>query len=362
MKVLHLPTEVGGNAWGLAIGENALGLESKVLVSTQAIFNYPNDYCLHLDKKKIKLFHLIKSFLQIRNKYDVFHFNFGSSLIHAPHRSIIHLELPFYPKKARLFATYNGCDARQKYPTMKRCSIAACHDNNCYKGICNSGEQDHFRRQGIEKMSTYVQHIFAVNPDLLHFLPPEKSSFLPYSTWYTPSQKFPILNNKRMTILHIPTNPEAKGTKYIVAAIEKLNKKYSNLFEFINVEKLMSSSEVKKIFEQADLVIDQLLIGWYGATAVECMKLGKPVIVRVNEADLRFVPKEMEKDLREAIINADPFSIESVLEKCILDRNYLQSKAMAGQEYANKWHDPKYVASLTKAKYEQSFENLSKIN
>ena len=34
MKILHLPTSVGGNSWGLAQGEKALGLDSKVLIDS----------------------------------------------------------------------------------------------------------------------------------------------------------------------------------------------------------------------------------------------------------------------------------------------------------------------------------------
>ena len=32
------------------------------------------------------------------------------------------------------------------------------------------------------------------------------------------------------------------------------------------------------MYAQADLVVDQVLIGWYGALAVETMAMGKPVI------------------------------------------------------------------------------------
>ena len=51
MKILHLPTSVGGNSWGLAQGEKALGLESEVLIDANNWLNYKSDICLGLENK-----------------------------------------------------------------------------------------------------------------------------------------------------------------------------------------------------------------------------------------------------------------------------------------------------------------------
>ena len=37
-----------------------------------------------------------------------------------------------------------------------------------------------------------------------------------------------------------------------------------------------------KIYEEADIVIDQVLIGWYGGFGVEVMKMGKPLAVYIR--------------------------------------------------------------------------------
>src|SRR4051812_7214594 len=123
MKVLHLPHSVGGNASGLAEGERALGLTSDVLAATKDWLGYPADISLNLQNTKsafAKAVQLAQTFFAIRSRYDVFHFNFGSSLIHSPQFHLNQIDLPFYPRGAKLFVTYNGCDARQKFPTMRR--------------------------------------------------------------------------------------------------------------------------------------------------------------------------------------------------------------------------------------------------
>src|SRR6058998_2007963 len=50
--------------------------------------------------------------------------------------------------------------------------------------------------------------------------------------------------------------------------------------------------------ETADLLVDQLLTGWYGAVAVEMMALGKPVVCYLREDDLKFIDSRMRADPR----------------------------------------------------------------
>jgi hypothetical protein len=352
MRVLHLPTLVGGMAWGLAQGEKRLGLDSKVLTTADTWLNYPYDMCLHWEKKgtlKIIL-SSFKAFLKYRSKFDVFHFNFGSTLIDFRHYGVHHWDLPFYPKNKKIIFTYNGCDARQKYKTMKRVEFGSCYELDCYGGLCNDGLRDKIREKRIQKASQYAHHIFAVNPDLLYFLPGEISSFLPYTiaAWYD-IERVPYEINRTIKILHSPTNRAAKGSHYIIQALENLKKRHP--IEIILIEKI-PNKEALENYKMADLIIDQVFSGWYGGFVFEGMKMGKPVCAFIREEDLKFIPKEMAKDLKDAVINVNPFNIEKVLEEYLQNSQLLYQKSEAGLEYVHKWHDPVYVAGITKSIYE----------
>lgn len=355
MKVLHLPSTVGGHAWGLSRGERALGLDSDVLISSRNWLNYPGDIHLNLDTadSNVRKFLLLgKSFFRYRNSYDVYHFNAGSSLIHSPHHGLNQVDLAWYPDTARLFVTYNGCDARQKFPTVQRTKVSACHIPNCYHGMCNYGAYDGLRRKAIGKMALYARHMWALNPDLMHFLPREKASFLPYaiSSWNTLPLTLPS-SGRVLKLIHAPTNRAAKGTDVIVEVIDKLRVSHPGRFEFTLVENI-SNDKALALYASADIVIDQILIGWYGGFAVEAMKMGKPVIARIASEDLEFVPRQMAKDVLDTVINADPLSLLAVLTHCLEDDVFLKERAAASVEYVLKWHDPKYVATLTKERYE----------
>ena len=233
---------------------------------------------------------------------------------------------------------------------MKRVEFAPCYEKDCYGGLCNDGLNDKMREKRIHRVSKYAHHIFAVNPDLLYFLPEDIASFLPYSVsnWYD-IQPVHFKIDRTIKIVHSATDRGAKGSNYIMHGLENLKKKYSLEISFIES---MSNQKALEIYRQADLIIDQVLLGWYGGVSVEGMKMGKPVGVFIREEDLQFIPKEMAKELKEAIININPFNIENVLEGYLQNPQWLYQKSEAGLEYVHKWHDPVYVAKITKSVYE----------
>ena len=359
MRVLHLPTSVGGHSWGLSQGERRIGIESSVLSLNNNYLNYQADYQLNFPGEKgligktKRLFCLLNTFFKLRNEFDVFHFNFGSSLFEIPKYGIYSAELPLYPKSAKLFVTYNGCDARQKYPTMERTSISACHNPLCYGGMCNSGEQDRIRRKKIAKFARYADHIFAVNPDLLWFLPAEKSSFLPYTVanWFEETDRPALFAREKLRIVHAPTNRECKGSEIILNSLRKIEKAFPDDIEIVLVEG-KSHSEALEIYREADLIVDQILVGWYGGLAVEVMRMGKPVAVYIREEDLHFIPPAMREDLDDAFIRIQPDSIDEVLGRFVSDRKALREKAENAYQYVHKWHDPLKIALQVREYYE----------
>ncbi len=110
--------------------------------------------------------------------------------------------------------------------------------------------------------------------------------------------------------------------------------------------------KARKLYAEADVVIDQLLVGNYGGFAVEMMKMGKPIIAYIREKDLRYMPSQMAADCRETIINANPSNIYNILCEIIENPSILKKRREAALEYVHRWHDPVYVAGITKSAYE----------
>ena len=83
IRILHCPTDVGGNPQCLARMERELGAHSMSVVFRSSKFSYESDRILFetndgLVRRQIKIWRLIHYALQY---FDIIHYNFGRPLI-----------------------------------------------------------------------------------------------------------------------------------------------------------------------------------------------------------------------------------------------------------------------------------------
>lgn len=359
MRVLHLPTDTGGQAYSLSWAERRMGLDSSVLVAVAGNFKYPAHRVLAqhaprgLAAKLALKLRLAAEFLRVRSKYDVFHFNFGASLINLPRLGLPLLELPFYPKRARLVFTYNGCDARLMGPTRELTETSACMHPDCGGGICADGRMDQRRRKSLARMDRFACAIFALNPDLLRFLP-ARAQFLPYAAPLWLGLSAPPLREAAgpLRLVHAPTDRVVKGTGAVLEAVAQLQAEFGpHAVELDLVERLPHAEAVGR-YVRADIVVDQLRVGWYGGLAVEAMLLGKPVVAYISKDDLRFLPPDMAAQCLEALIPATEATLADVLRPYVENRAQLAARREAALEYVWRWHDPAVVAAQVRAAYD----------
>ncbi|MEP7196483.1 MAG: hypothetical protein ABI851_08175 [Saprospiraceae bacterium] len=352
MRILHY--EIVMNSFGLAMAERKLGHDNIVVERKGGLHRLPVDKNLQLDRGNYfnKLFKLITYFLKVRNSFDIFHFQFGLSFIDFEIKYFNHLDLPYYPKNVKLVFTYNGDDARMNYSVVDGIDFNEyLRDYTITKAHFNKNR----RLQKIKKVDRYAHHIFAVNPDLMNFLP-ERTSFLPYTmcNFYTIEKVNKRFDKENFTIVHAPTNRMVKGTEFIEKALVKLREIYP-FVQIVYVENV-TNAEALEIYKTADLLIDQVIIGWYGGLAVEVMRMGIPVACYLREEDFHFVPEEMISDLKNAIIQISPLNIVEPIQKLIEDRKKLSEYAEHGFNYVTKWHDPLRVAQKVVEVYSRTLK------
>jgi len=103
-------------------------------------------------------------------------------------------------------------------------------------------------------------------------------------------------------------------------------------------------AQVKALIAECDIVVDQLLIGWYGAVAVEAMALGKPVLCYLREEDLkRFVPF---RD-RIPIVRTTKETLADDLRTLLGDTARGSELGVAGRRFVEECHDPLKIAQRT---------------
>lgn len=136
-------------------------------------------------------------------------------------------------------------------------------------------------------------------------------------------------------LLHVPTNPQIKGTEYIVKAVEDLKRKGLK-FKFKLVRQL-TQEELFREINECDVYIDQLRCGTHGMTAVETMAMGKPTISWIRDNLVSSYPPDC------PIVSANPDTIQDVLEKLIKDAQLRYDIGIQGRRYVEKYHDTEVV-------------------
>jgi glycosyltransferase involved in cell wall biosynthesis len=140
---------------------------------------------------------------------------------------------------------------------------------------------------------------------------------------------------KRLTIVHAPSNREIKGTRHILPVIARLKEEGYEI-DFVLLEN-MSNMTVRQVCEEADIVIDQLLLESYGIFAIECMALGKPVLCRIDEHFQECYP-----DL--PIVNTNPQNLYDNLKMLIEDPCRRAAIGEMSRRYVEEVHDAKRIA------------------
>jgi len=96
---------------------------------------------------------------------------------------------------------------------------------------------------------------------------------------------------------------------------------------------------------QADIVVDQLYCGGYGSNGVECLAVGKPVIVYINPVIKDIYPED------NPVIEASIYNIYDVLKDCVSNMDKMEEIGKASREYALKYHHYEVVAKHLESFY-----------
>ena len=96
------------------------------------------------------------------------------------------------------------------------------------------------------------------------------------------------------------------------------------------------------------LPIDQLLLGWYGALAVEAMAVGRPVLCYVREDE----PDDNPFGAELPIVRTTPENLAEDLSRLIGNRALRASLGAQGRRFASTRHDPREIARTVLAEVE----------
>ncbi len=321
LRILHTPHNIAGGATIFAEEMRALNTETDALCyASKGIFRtdlqLPTN-ASHWEK--------LRTLIWAAAKYDVFIFWYGQSLLGE---SL--LEVPLLKRLGKTVVFYFvGCDIRNEREVTRSSKVSACEA--CFPKLCSRN-----RDLARETAERYADIVYVSTPDLMGSITNAKLLLQPFNRLSSVPSSPPRTPNSRFRIAHAPSSRQIKGTSYLLKAVQHLRDEGHDV-ELDLIENVSNDAALLR-YAQADLAVDQLLIGTYGTFAVECMALGIPVLCYLDE---RYIDKYPAKP---PIISSSPLEITDRLREVITGQFDLIALSQQATKYVSEFHSGRRLA------------------
>jgi len=322
VRVIHSPVNVAGGPGAISAGLQELGVDSTLLVFNERPFERGFDVNLRLrDTSRASSipFNLPKQLRALAwalPQFDVFHFHAGLTL--APRR----LTLPLLRarRKGIVFQSW-GSDLRGR----------------------SASEVPYLKGAGAVIVGSYQTRRLAPRG------PWPEYDVVPPAIVLRDWEPSPIEPGDVLRIAHAPSKRAVKGTEAVLAAVESLRARGAPVE--LDLIEGVPNREARLRYAAADVVVDQLRVGWYGMFAIESMALAKPVVVHLD-ADAAAETEEA-FGLELPLVRADEGSLEDVLAGLVEVREQLPELGGRSREYVERVHAHTAVARRVLEIYER---------
>ena len=171
--------------------------------------------------------------------------------------------------------------------------------------------------------------LFVTTPDLIGYLP--DAVWVPLvvdiTSWATDR---PLLERDRPIVLHAPSARWTKGTERFIDDVRALHDQ--GLIE-LQLAEGVPWRKMRRLIQDADILIDQVAIGGYGTFACEAMAAGKPVIAHLSETVAKVVGEVP------PIVEATGSEVAEAVARLVADRTEGIRIGREAAAYVREWHD-----------------------
>lgn len=332
MRVLHLPLNIASQASVTVRALRSLGVEARGIVVSPAIVQSAGELEIVAiaarprGRRLLDALRRLPSILAAIRWADVLHWHYGTTAL--PFRLDLHwarmlrkpgvvefwgsdvripeIEAADNPYYARLDADYEYAGAESAASSRRTQELFARAGAACVIS-CHS-------------LRPYLQ------PDLF-----PRPYFVRQRIWlpdFAPMPPDP--QNRRPVIVHSPSAPVAKGTTAVLTAVEKLKSHYD--FDFRLIQN-MPRHQALQVVREADIFLDQFVLGGYGLAALEAMAFAKPVVLYVKPSLLSQYPADL------PVINATQDNLAETLEPLLADPALRREVGLRSRAYVERYHD-----------------------
>ena len=370
LRVLHGCYEIAGQGMMLAKGLAENGCEAHSLAYRVDWDGRRPDFIVDLDARHSaagKAAAMAGAFLRFGSRFDVYHFHFGTSFFGTPFfapprpaavadaeaRTPVatnrgwwrQADLPLLRAMGKRIAFhFHGCEVRSRARMMAAHPLSTCTE--C-EPFCLPREQERVRALA----ARHADRSFFSTLDLAESVP--RGAHLPLAIeagrWERASLDRPLPENDRrdgvrgpVVIAHAPTHRLIKGTVHVEAAVERLRAEFPRV-ELRMIDKRPWAT-MPEFLAECDILVDQLMMGWYGLLAIEGM------------AERRAVVSCLRDDLRPQypdcpVVSATPDTLHAVLRDLVRDPLRRIEIGKRGARFARDRHDTRVVGEFLLREY-----------
>ena len=265
-----------------------------------------------------------------------------------------------------LFGTLYGGTCERELPRLRRAGLRPaliCHGSDVrlpsrhasrfpFSPFADAADPltSRLQRQALRNLSilsSVEEPVFVSTPDLLDDVP--QARWCPVvvepDVWATDR---PVLERDRPVVVHIPTSGPLKGSGLVDPVLRELDEQ--GHLEYRSLRGL-THAEVRQAYQDADIVLDQFVLGLYGVSAAEAMAAGRVVVAYVTDPVRRRVAEATGLDV--PILEAGPSTVREVVLRVIHDRQEGQRIAAQGPAFVRAVHDGRHSARVLSAIFDE---------
>ncbi len=194
----------------------------------------------------------------------------------------------------------------------------------------------------------YADFILVSTPDLLRIIPEaiyfpvvlDLKSFLGNTEGEISKVEERHNKNGKIVLLHAPSGLKTKGSVHIHEVLDLLKTEFGDQIEIVTPGKKsgkdysysLTRYELIDLMCVADIVIDQMVVGWYGLKTVEALALGCEVVCYIEDSLQAFLFSES------PIISANIYTLKNKLTSLINDLIDQKPSRIRHLEWVRKYH------------------------
>ena len=279
LKVLHAPLNFANQAYVLSQALRARGVDSHLLryqwqANTTRLFYQEEDRIADISRDDW-FGDLLRNVQQIAGEgFDIVHFWNRTLLWRRPDDFFNAMDLPFIRLAGpRIAYRFTGYELRRKSLELE------VNPFTPYRYGYESAFKEDDQKRYLDYVAPYVDVFVVQDPEMQTYC--SQAHIIPRALDLA---QFPVpepRRKERPLVVHAPSRRQLKGSEFVIKAVETLKDEGID-FDFLLIENIPNAEAIEQ-YRRADIVIDQLLVGWYGVLSMEAMAMEKTVIAYIRE-------------------------------------------------------------------------------